>query len=82
MLVDEHLQVTTSVIIINSWVVITAVLLSTLLQNSFETSAVCQSEAAMKCSWDSLGDTFVSVITRACLLSNLCELEVYTFPEA
>ena len=40
MLINEHLQVTTSVIIINSWVIITAILLSIFLENGSETSAV------------------------------------------
>jgi hypothetical protein len=43
MLVDEHLQVATSVIIINSWVIITAILLSIFLENGSETSAVRKS---------------------------------------
>jgi hypothetical protein len=41
-----------------------------------------QSEAATKYLRDSLSNTFVSVITCARLLSNLCKLEVHTFPEA
>jgi hypothetical protein len=43
MLVDEHLQVATGVIIINSWVIITAILLSIFLENGSETSAVRKS---------------------------------------
>ena len=42
----------------------------------------CQSEAAIKCLRDLLCNTFVSVITCACLLLNLCKLQVHTFSEA